>query len=186
MLKPRLRTFGISFLLATAFACAFAGVLSSPLQAQSVTSLPSRRAEAASRAEEEAQRKVSLSADKIIQILRNEPGLLLEVKKMLVKKAYEQGRILDAADLSDEALFHLLWEDDNIRVLATQEIEDRYYVRAKPTREELERQMILGEERGISRTSAPNVPSGQAARNQEPPGTNCLPAPELPEPLASR
>src|SRR5437667_7343114 len=100
MLKPR-RTFGISFLLATTLACAFAGVLSFPLQAQSLASLPSRRAEAASRAEEEAQRKVSLSADKIIQILRNEPGLLLEVKKMLVKKAYEQGRILDAADLSD-------------------------------------------------------------------------------------
>ncbi len=167
MLKPRLQTFGNSFLLATC-SCALAGVLSFPLQAQSIVSLPSRMAEtAASQAEQEAQRKVSLSEDQIIQILRNEPGLLLEVKKMLVKNAYEQGRILDAADLTDEALFRLLWEDDNIRVLATREIEDRYYVRAKPTREELERQMILEEERGIIRTSAPNVPSGQAARNQE-------------------
>jgi protein involved in polysaccharide export with SLBB domain len=122
--------------------------------------------EANSRAAQEAEQMVSLSADKIIAILRNEPGLLLEVKKMLVKKAYEQGRILDAADLTDEALFRLLREDDNIRVLATREIEDRYYVRAKPTREELERERISAEERGRARTLAPNQPSGQAAPSQ--------------------
>src|SRR3989442_2389766 len=73
--------------------------------------------EANSRAAQEAEQMVSLSADKIIAILRNEPGLLLEVKKMLVKKAYEQGRILDPDDLTDEALFQLLREDHNVCVL---------------------------------------------------------------------
>src|SRR5208282_1435753 len=78
-----------------------------------------------------------LSAAAIIEILRREPGLLLEVKRLLVRKAYEQGRLLDPADLTDDALFELLREDNNVRVLATQEIESREYVRPKPTRQEM-------------------------------------------------
>jgi protein involved in polysaccharide export with SLBB domain len=93
--------------------------------------------ESNSRAEREAEQLVSLSADKILAILRQEPGLLLQVKKALVRKAFEQGRILDPKDLTDEALFRIIRQDDNIRILATREIEDRSYVRAKPTREEL-------------------------------------------------
>lgn len=86
--------------------------------------------------------KVSLSAASIIQILRREPGLMLEVKRLLVRKAYEQGRLLDPADLTDDALFQLLREDDNVRVLATQEIENREYVRPKPTRQEMAKERI--------------------------------------------
>jgi protein involved in polysaccharide export with SLBB domain len=84
---------------------------------------------------------VSLSADKIISILLQEPGLLLQVKKALVRKAFEQGRILDPKDLTDDALFRIIQEDDGIRIVATREIEDRSYVRAKPTREELARNL---------------------------------------------
>jgi protein involved in polysaccharide export with SLBB domain len=114
------------------------------------------------RAAQEAEEKVSLSADKIVEILRDEPGLLLQVKKLLVMKAYEQGRILDPKDLTDEALFRLLREDDNIRVLATREIEDRYYVRVKPSREEIERENELDARRGVTRTSQSNVPDQTA------------------------
>src|SRR5713101_4507319 len=58
-----------------------------------VRAQPVKENPAPSRAEKEAAQQVSLSPDKIIDILRNEPGLLLQVKKMLVRKAYEQGRI---------------------------------------------------------------------------------------------
>lgn len=92
---------------------------------------------AQSRAEKEAEQLVSLSADQIIQILHEETGLLLQVKRALVRKAYEQGRILDPSDLTDDALYRLITEDQNVRVIATHEIEDRLYVRAKPTQEEL-------------------------------------------------
>ena len=95
--------------------------------------------ESRSRAAQAAAEMVSLSADKIISILRREPGLTLAVKKALVRVAYEQGRILDPADLTDDALYTLLRDDNNTRVIATREIENRYYVRPKPTREELER-----------------------------------------------
>jgi len=94
-----------------------------------------------SRAEHEAEQLVSLSADKITEILRDEPGLLLQVKKTVVRKAFEQGRVLDPNDLTDDALFRLIREDQNVRVIATREIEDRSYIRAKPTREELARNL---------------------------------------------
>ncbi|HXM63362.1 MAG TPA: SLBB domain-containing protein [Terriglobales bacterium] len=94
-----------------------------------------------SRAEHEAEQMVSLSADRILFILRDEPGLLLQVKMALVRKAFEQGRILDPNDLTDDALFTLIRQDDNIRVIATHEIVDRSYIKAKPTREELARNL---------------------------------------------
>ena len=128
-----------------------------------------RVASVKSRAEAEAEQQVALSPDKIIELLRQEPGLLLESKKMLVRKAYEQGRILDPEDLTDEALFQLLREDHNICVLVTQEIVDRAYVRVKPTQEQIERERELNARYGA--TGAPATPSQAApapgAGNQE-------------------
>src|ERR1041385_7530299 len=69
-----------------------------------------------SRAELEAEERVSLSPDTILQILQQEPGLLLPVKKVLVRKAYEQGRLLDPADLRSEAVFRLVRRSEERRV----------------------------------------------------------------------
>src|ERR1700734_267195 len=96
--------------------------------------------ESHSQAERQAEQTVSLSAEKLITLLQKETGLLLEVKKLLVRAAFEQGRILDSKDLTDEALFRLLREDDNIRVLATQEVTKRRYIQALPTEEERQRE----------------------------------------------
>ncbi len=131
--------------------------------------------QANSRAEHEAEQLVSLSADKITEILRDEPGLLLQVKKALVRKAFEQGRVLDPNDLTDDALFRLIREDQNVRVIATREIEDRSYIRAKPTREELARnlpcrQPELGEkeiEKSAAATRASDQPDMKRIESQE-------------------
>jgi polysaccharide export outer membrane protein len=96
-----------------------------------------------SQAERVAEDTVALSAEKIIPLLQRETGLLLEFKKLLVRKAFEQGRILDGRDLNDDALFRLIRDDETIRVLATREIERRYYVRAMPSKEELERDQLM-------------------------------------------
>jgi hypothetical protein len=69
----------------------------------------------ASRADQAAEETVSLSAEQIIEILRREPGLLLAVKKALVREAFAQGRLIEAADLQDEALYGSLREDDHGR-----------------------------------------------------------------------
>ena len=94
-----------------------------------------------SRAEQEADQMVSLSADKILSVLTQEPGLVLEVKKALVRKAFEQGRVLSSEELTDDALYRLIREDENARIVATQEIEARSYIRAKPTRDQLAQNM---------------------------------------------
>src|SRR5581483_10342107 len=60
------------------------------------------------------QAEVSLSAESIIGILSREPGLTLQVKRMLVKKAAEQGRILYESELTDEALFDLIRKSPSI------------------------------------------------------------------------
>ena len=80
---------------------------------------------------------VSLSPATITQLLQREPGLLLEIKKALVRKAYEEGRLLNPEDLTDESAFQLLQDDAAARSLATREIEARMYVRAKPNADEL-------------------------------------------------
>jgi protein involved in polysaccharide export with SLBB domain len=97
--------------------------------------------DAQSRGEREAERLVSLPPEKIILLLQQEPGLFLEVKKMLVRRAYAQGRVLDPQELTDDAVFRLIRGDEDTRALITQQIVDRGYVRAKPTREELAKQM---------------------------------------------
>src|SRR5690349_20697953 len=98
-------------------------------------------------AEEAADQLVSLSADKIITILRDEAGLLLQVKRSLVKIAYNQGRVLNADDLTDEALFKLIRNNHDARVLATREIENRSYVRAMPERLEAQQEPVSREVR---------------------------------------
>jgi polysaccharide biosynthesis/export protein len=120
-----------------------------------------------SRAEQEAEQLVSLSADKIVTLLNEEPGLLLAVKKTLVRKAYEQGRILNPQDLTDEALFRLINSDINIRIIVTREIEKRQYVRAKPTREELERERKLMGYQGAAPNAAQAEQKPMQGQSQE-------------------
>ena len=116
------------------------------------------------RADREAEQLVSLSAAKIIEILNKEPGLLLEVKKALVRRAFEQGRILEPSDLSDDALFALLREDENVRILATRDIADRSYMRAKPRRDELARQPYLNQQPTKEQAKSQTT---QASQSQE-------------------
>jgi len=156
-------------LSAIAIAFGLACAVFSPAQVSPGTGRePGSRALAAdeSRAELAAEELVSLSADTIAGLLRKEPGLLLQVKRALVRKAYEQGRLLDPKDLDDDALFRLIQDDQNVRVLITHEIEDRYYIRAKPRREELERGLILEPRSAHAKDSSQEGQLTQA-RNQE-------------------
>ncbi len=86
--------------------------------------------------EAEIDQSIEMSADRLIDMLRRENGLLLQVKRALARKAYQEGRILDLKDLSDEAVFRLLQQDANIRVLATSEVLKRRYVQALPSPED--------------------------------------------------
>jgi protein involved in polysaccharide export with SLBB domain len=127
-------------ILATLVAGTAVGAQRSYCQSEKPQSRTPAVAEADSRAEQEAERLVALPSEKIILLLQQEPGLFLEVKKMLVREAYSEGRLLDPKELTDEAVFRLVREDEGTRSLVTQQIVDRGYIRAKPTRQEIARQ----------------------------------------------
>ncbi len=121
--------------------------------------------ESRSQAERQAEQTVSLSAEKLIALLQKETGLLLEVKKLLVRKAFEQGRILESRDLTDEALFRLLREDENVRVLATQEVSERRYIRALPNPEERQRQSAASGDSLSTREEESSTPGNTKTRS---------------------
>lgn len=56
-----------------------------------------------------------LSADQIIHILQESPGLLVEVKNQIADRFQQQGMQINAADISDEAVFDQVATDDNLR-----------------------------------------------------------------------
>jgi protein involved in polysaccharide export with SLBB domain len=116
-----------------------------------------------SRAQQEADRLVSLSADKIISLLTAEPGLLLECKKQLVRSAFEQGRLLSKEDLTDDAVFDLVRNDENVRSMFTQEISDRNYIHAKPTREDLLQNWMAGLVPVTATNGSSSPPSGSSS-----------------------
>jgi polysaccharide biosynthesis/export protein len=117
-----------------------------------------------SRAEAEANQMVALSSEKIISLLTAEPGLLLKCKKLLVRTAFEQGRVLAQEDLTDDAVFQLIRDDQKVRSQFTREIEDRYYIRAKPTQEELEKNWMAG--------MVPLSPTGPGSPSPSSPSTS--------------
>ena len=123
-----------------------------------------------SRAQQEADQLVALSADKIISLLTDEPGLFLECKKILVRTAFNQGRVLEEEDLTDDNVFRMVREDHNVRVLFTREIEDRYYVRAKPRKEDLDRDWEQGRIRvpdATELTAEGQTTNDKNAKNEE-------------------
>jgi len=155
-------------LISTAVLVIAAGwvLCSLPSSAQNVNLNRSRAIEQSqSRAERAAEDMVSLSPEKILLLLRTEAGLLLEVKKTLVRTAFAQGRLLDPQDLTDDAVFRLVRDDESIRVLVTREIVNRYYLRAKPSKEELQRGLVSEPLRG--QTLAGGSAADAIKRSQE-------------------
>jgi len=78
----------------------------------------------------------ALSADVIVELLRKEPALKLQVKRVLIQKALDQGRLLAEEDLGDTELFGLIRDEFTIRRIASDEIEKRHYLPLRPTDEE--------------------------------------------------
>src|SRR5690349_14215058 len=78
----------------------------------------------------------ALSSDVIIQLLRSEPALKLQVKRVLIQKALDEGRLLAEEDLGDTDLYGLIRDDLTIRKIASDEIEKRHYIALRPTDEE--------------------------------------------------
>ena len=56
----------------------------------------------------------SLDASTIIALLQSQPALALQIKKILIKDALDQGRLLEEQDLSDPVLYDLVRREPDV------------------------------------------------------------------------
>src|SRR5690349_13463310 len=122
----------------------------------------------------------ALTPDVIIQLLRIEPALKLQVKRVLIQKALDQGRLLAEEDLDDTELYSLIRDDLTIRKIASDEIEKRHYLTLKPTDEEAyearmrqlrlqQLEMEEAQQRGMTADQArPGAQAATASASQSP------------------
>jgi len=96
-----------------------------------------------------ADRYAALDLETITQLLRDNPALMLEVRKKLIRRAYDQGHLVQPGDFSSNDILELIREDAEARVIATQEIVQRDYLVLRPT--ELEAIQRYQKERGLQR-----------------------------------
>ncbi len=102
--------------------------------------------------------RVAASATQVEDLLRKEPGLLVELKRWVAKEATDRGQILDDAELTDQAIFERLTLELEFRARATRLLQRYGYLMPElnPDSEEAkERELLLKERtRRLARTTA--------------------------------
>ncbi|HZU23043.1 MAG TPA: SLBB domain-containing protein [Terriglobales bacterium] len=96
---------------------------------------------------------VAADAPTLITFLKADPGLTLHIKRLLIEKAYDMGRLLAEADFKDEDLYRLIEEDENVRTFVTRDLEQRGYITVRPTEREA-RQIELQKQNDAARAQA--------------------------------
>lgn len=75
--------------------------------------------------------RVAASAAQIEQVLRQDAGLLVELKRWIASEATDQGRIVDDASLTDQSIFDRLASDLRFRAVATRLVQRYGYLLPK-------------------------------------------------------
>lgn len=75
--------------------------------------------------------RVAASTAQVGEVLRKEPGLLVELKRWVAKEATDRGQILDDAELADQAIFERLNRDLEFRSVATRLLQRYGYLMPK-------------------------------------------------------
>lgn len=77
--------------------------------------------------------RVAAKAADIEAILKNEPGLMVELKNLVAKQATDNGQIVKDSDLTDDAIFNRLETDIPFRARATRLLQQYGYLVPKPS-----------------------------------------------------
>ncbi len=93
--------------------------------------------------------RVAASATQIEEVLRKEPGLLVELKRWVAKEATDRGQIVEDAELTDQGVFDRLARDLRFRAVATRLLQRYGYLLPKlnPESEAAKEQDLLLKER---------------------------------------
>ena len=109
------------------FLVGFAATSAAPAQEHERTSEPQERERASERLLHDRASdwamdnldRVSASAAQIREVLARDPGLMVELKRLLAKQATEKGQIVTEQDMTDSAILDRLENDPRFRSLAT-------------------------------------------------------------------
>jgi protein involved in polysaccharide export with SLBB domain len=71
---------------------------------------------------------VALPAERLVEILRAQPELLVAVKRMAIGYLQEQGRSVSESEVADDNLFRRIERDPQLRTLLTRELRSRSYL----------------------------------------------------------
>src|SRR5260370_27722214 len=63
--------------------------------------------------------RVAASAEQIGEVLRKDPGLMVELKRWVAKDATDNGQVIEDSDITDQAIFDRLGSDVLFRSVAT-------------------------------------------------------------------
>lgn len=128
--------------------------------------------------------RVGASATQIQEVLRREPGLLVELKRWVAKEATDRGQIVDDEALTEQGIFSRLDADPEFRALATRLLQRYGHLVPKPlpmSEAAEERGWLLHESRSaIEKAGGPAAE--QTTDPQQTGGTVSRPAPVVPSP----
>src|ERR1700722_10894783 len=144
--------------------------------------------EPASELARENLKHVAASATEIESILHKDPGLVVELKSWIAKRATEQGQIVTDDDLTDQAIFERLRNDIEFRAVATRLVQRYGYLtpQLNPMSQEGKEQQLVSEERAkwIAMEQEQEMESAHALNVQQACLTqktaNCLSRPSAP------
>ncbi len=112
--------------------------------------------------------RVAASAAQIEEVLRKEPGLLVELKRWVAKEATDRGQIVEDAALTDQGIFERLARDLEFRSVATRLLQRYGYLIPKlnPDSEIAKDEELLRQQRVRRLLKAAEVEDEEAARGK--------------------
>jgi protein involved in polysaccharide export with SLBB domain len=134
--RMKARAIGLMFAISATL------LLSTGVRAQQVRQAPGQDSELT----KENLARVGASALQIQSVLRQQPGLLVELKRWVAQEAAANGQIVKDSDLTDQKIFARLVSDTQFRSVATRLLERYGYLVAKINPESdagQERKLIL-------------------------------------------
>lgn len=165
----------------------FAAVLSAAPQEQRQTSEPMERQRTAEPQERTRPSDwatdnldmVAASATQIREVLAQDPGLMMELKRLMAKQATDRGQIVSEQDLENSAILDRLETDTHFRALATRLLQRYGYLtpQINPKSFEYQEQSLLLRARAerLAREGTETVPATGPANQPCVPGQNNQP-----------
>jgi polysaccharide export outer membrane protein len=124
---------------------------------------------------------VSASAEQIRDVLTKDPGLMVELKRLMARRAIDRGQLVVEADLTDAAIMELLSTDARFRSLATRLLQRYGYLipQVNPQSPEGQEQELIRRDRAARIARSVTEPGTQpkveeAACGPESNDPNCL------------